>query len=265
MTPARPRPESPCRRPAPAALALALLALLIVPAPGAAQSKSDAFAGKIPPVSAGLFRKAGRFEVGLSGNLSVNDPFYSKYFGGLKVGYHFTEAMSAHLVLAGGLVTKAGSAVVCPTNSGCHPASRDQMWQVPGRLNTMSGLELAWAPVYGKLNVFSEQVGHFDLSLLVGGDLIRYQKVVATAYTTDAATAGKTPPTVSTVGGHVGVGARFFLAEWVAARLEFKDYVYRVPIPNWQEGGGPKKDIQNQLFTELGVTFFFPLHNRPVQ
>jgi outer membrane beta-barrel protein len=241
---------------------------LLFPARGAAQSKSDAFAGKIPPVSASLYRKAGRFELGLSGNISVNDAFYSKRFAGLKLGYHFTESMSAHLVVAGGLVAKAGSAVVCPSGQGCHSASDRQMWQVPGRINTLTGVEFAWAPVYGKLNAFSEQVGHFDLSILVGADWIRYQKVVGSAYFTTYDNLGQDapkPPSVATYGGHVGLGARFFFSEWIAARLEVKDYLYRVPIPNWQEGGSAKKDLQNQLFTELGVTFFFPLHNRPVQ
>jgi outer membrane beta-barrel protein len=252
-----------------AALSGVLAAALLAPAPAAAQSKSDAFAGKIPPVSAALFRKAGRWEVGASANLSVNDAFYSKYFLGLKVGYHFTETMSAHAILAGGLVEQAGSAVVCPSGQGCHAASEQQMWQVPGHINSISGLEFAWAPVYGKLDAFSEAVGHFDLSLLAGVDWIRYQEVVGSAYFVDENGNPKasvsTPPTVGTIGGHLGIGTRFFFSQWVAARLEFKDYLYEVSIPNWQEGGSVKKDLQNQLFVELGVTFFFPLHNRPVQ
>ena len=52
------------------------------PSAAAAQSKSDAFAGKIPPVSGQLYRKAGRFEVTATGNLSLNDAFFTKYFGG---------------------------------------------------------------------------------------------------------------------------------------------------------------------------------------
>ncbi len=69
----------------------------------------------------------------------------------------------------------------------------------------------------------------------------------------------------STFGGHFGLGVRVYFSEFVAARLEFRDYLYRVSVPNWQEGGGAKRDLQNQLFTELGVSFFFPMHNRPVQ
>ena len=230
-----------------------------------AQSKSDAFAGKIPPVSAGLYRKAERFELTPTIDLSVNDAFYSKYFGGLKLGYHFTESLSAHVFAAGGFNTKAGSAQVCPSNGGCHSAARTQMFQVPGNIQLMTGAEVAWAPVYGKLNVFSEKVAHFDLAIIGGLDWIRYQKVISSADAEVLETSGGHPPLTSTVGAHLGLGVRVFFNEWIAARLEFRDYLYRVSVPNWQEGGGAKRDLQNQLFTELGVSFFFPTQNRPVQ
>jgi outer membrane beta-barrel protein len=264
----RPAPHSwklPVRpRRAGAALATLLVALaLLAAAPARAQSKSDAFAGKIPPVSAQLYRKAGRFEATLSGNLSVNDPFYSKYFLGAKLGYHFTESLSAGALIMTGLDTKAGSAQVCPSNGGCHGASRTQMFQVPGNIKMISGLEGAWAPVYGKLNVFSEKVAHFDLSILAGADWIQYQKVLSEAQAESLG--GGHPAFASTIGGHVGLGVRVFFSEWIAARLEFRDYIYRVSVPNWQDSGGAKRDLQNQLFTELGVSFFFPRQNRPVQ
>ena len=67
----------------------------------------------------------------------------------------------------------------------------------------------------------------------------------------------------STVGGHLGLGFRLFLTQAVALRVEFKDYVYMVEVPNWQEGGKARSDLQNQLFTEVGLSVFFPFHNRP--
>jgi outer membrane beta-barrel protein len=255
----------PLSRLARAAGALLLVLCVAGPAAPRAQSKSDAFAGKIPPVSAGLYRKAGRTELTLSGNLSVNDAFYSKYFGGLKLGYHFTETLSATVYGAMGLNTKAGSAQVCPSNGGCHSADRVQMWQVPGNIKLMTGVEGAWAPVYGKLNLFSEQVAHFDLSIIGGADWITHQKVLSTADAQALDAAGGSPGTVSTIGGHVGLGVRVFFTEAIALRLEFRDYIYPVQVPNWREGSGAKRDLQNQLFTEIGVSFFLPTHNRPVQ
>jgi outer membrane beta-barrel protein len=243
-----------------------LLALLACAAPGAAraENKADAFEGKIPPVSGALFRKAGRVEVTATGNLSLDDAFYRKYFGGLKVGYHFTEHWALSAQVAAGLSSRTGSAVVCPSNGGCTGAKDWQLFQVPGNLKAVSGLELAWSPVYGKLNVFAERVAHVDLSILAGADVIAHEDVVSAADAALLRDAGKRPDTVMTPGGHVGLGVRVFFAEWVAARLEVKDYVYQVAVPNWREGTGARKDVVNQLFTEVGLSFFLPFHNRPL-
>ena len=46
-----------------------------------------------------------------------------------------------------------------------------------------------------------------------------------------------------------------------ALRLELKDYVYGVTVPNGVDGL-KSKDIQNQVFAELGVSVFFPFNNR---
>jgi outer membrane beta-barrel protein len=243
---------------------LALVALLLAAAPAAprAASKSDAFAGKIPPVSGQLYRKAGRLELTPMGGLSLNDAFFSKAFGGAKLGWHFTEFLSVSLQGQAGAVSRAGSAVVCPANQGCHPASEVELWQVPGRIEWMAGVEVAWAPVYGKLNVLAEKVAHFDLALLAGADWISHREVLAAGDAVALAAAGGTPGSVGTVGGHVGLGVRVFLSEALAVRWEVRDYIYGVRVPNVQEEGRARLDVQNQLFTELGVSVFFPFHNR---
>ncbi len=263
MDPAR-RGGSSTPRLAAALGLLLVLASLTAPSAPRAQSKSDAFAGKIPPVSAALYRKAGRYELTATGLASVNDAFYSKYFGGLRLGYHFTESLSASAFGATGLNTKAGSAQVCPSGEGCRPADRVEMWQVPGNIKYMAGLEGAWTPVYGKLNLFSEQVAHFDLGVLLGVDWVSYQRVLSSDDAEEYADDGRRPGTQSTIGIHAGLGARIFFAEYIALRLEFRDHVYPVKIPNVREGSS-RSELQHQLFTELGVSVFFPFHNRPVQ
>jgi outer membrane beta-barrel protein len=234
--------------------AAAALACAALPRAAAAQSKADAFAGKIPPVSGQLYRKAGRFEATATGNLSLNDAFFTKYFGGFKLGYHLRESLSVAAHAAGGAAVKSGSAVRC-SSSGCSDATETMLRQVPGRIRWLVGAEAAWSPVYGKLNVFSEQVAHFDLSLFAGPDLIAYDEVLA------ADRAAQSPGMATSVGGHFGVGARVFLTESIAARLELKDYVYSVKVPNVGSGG----DLQNQLFAELGISFFLPTRNRPIR
>jgi outer membrane beta-barrel protein len=238
------------------------LALLALPALAAAQSKSDAFAGKIPPVSGQLYRTAGRLELSVVGALSLNDAFYSKYFGTGKLTYHLTDAWSLGAYASAGTASQSSSSVLCSSSTGCADARQAQLWQVPGRIRMIVGAEGAWTPVYGKLNVLAEQVAHFDLSILVGPDLIFHDEVLSAQDAAVLEANGGTPGTKSTVGGHLGVAARLFLAEWLALRLEVKDYVYGVEVPNNAALG---TDWQNQLFTELGVSFFFPFRNRPVR
>ena len=240
-------------------LALALAAL---PALAAAQSKSDAFAGKIPPVSGQLFRTAGRLELTLSGAMSLNDAFFTKYFGTAKVTYHFSEFWSAGVYGSGGATSLSGSSTLCSSNAGCSNATDPQTWQVPGKILYIVGAEAGWTPVYAKLNFLSEHVGHFDLTILAGPDLIFHDKIVSAADAAVLAANGGSPGSESTFGGHAGIAARFFFSPWMALRLEFKDYVYGVTVPNDASSG---KNWQNQLFTELGLSFFFPTRNLPAR
>lgn len=242
-------------------LALAALAAAAVPSQARAQTKADAFAGKIPPVSGQLYRKAGRFELSPSLDLSLNDAFFKKYFGGLKLAYHPLEQIAVALYASGGLVATSDSAVVCSASAGCRAANDGELDQVPGRIRGILGLEGAWSPVYGKLNVLAEKVAHFDLSILIGPDLIAYDEILSRAEADRLAATGGSPGLTTTVGAHVGLGARVFFAEWAALRLEVKDYLYRVQVPNNGTGG----DLQNQLFTEVGFSVFFPTRNRSIR
>lgn len=242
------------------ALALAALVAATLPGVAAGQSKADAFAGKIPPVSGQLYRKGGRLELTALGNMSLNDAFFTKYFGGAKLAYHFTESLSAAVYASAGAARSAGSALVCSAAEGCADPEDKELWQVPGRIRSIAGVEGAWTPVYGKLNVVAERVAHFDLGVVLGPDAIIHDKVLAPADADALALAGGSPSTETTIGGHVGLAARLFLTEWLALRLEVKDYIYVVEVPN--NGGN---DLQNQLFTELGVSVFIPPRNRPTR
>lgn len=248
------------RRPLLAVVA-ALLAWATLPRVAAAQTKADAFAGKIPPVSGQLFRKAGRLELGLGGDVSINDAFFTKYFGGLELAYHLTESFALSLHGAGGFTTATGSAVVCSAKTGCSDASEVQMRQVPGRIRGLAALGVAWSPVYGKLNVLAEKVAHFDLAVLGGVDFVAHDEVLSRAHALVLEAEGADPKLTTTYGFHVGLGARLFLYESMAVRLVVKDLVYAVKVPN----NGSENDWQHQLFTEVGLSFFFPMHNRPLR
>jgi outer membrane beta-barrel protein len=228
-------------------LASTLLAVaLLAPAAPRAASKADALAERIPPISGRLYSKAGRLELTPTVNLSLNDAFFSKVLFGAKAGWHFNEHLSVHGLFATGLNRETGSTSVC-TATGCAPAQSAQLYQVPGNLRSLASVELGFSPVYGKVNVFAEKVLHFDLSLLGGADWITHREVLSAA----EANAGASPGNRSAFGAHVGVGARVFMGRTLALRLEVKDYLYRVPVLG-------ETTLQNQLFTEIGVSVFLP-------
>jgi hypothetical protein len=89
-------------------------------------------------------------------------------------------------------------------------------------------------------------------------DYLTYRQVLSA----QDAEAGVVPGSESTVGGHIGLGMRVFFTQAFALRLEVKDYLYQVDVPNVVSDGGSSKDLQNQIVAELGVSLFFPFRNR---
>ncbi len=228
----------------PCAAALACL----VPA-AARGSAADAFENKVKPVSGQLYTKAGKLELTLpTGQLSLMDAFFSKYMVGAKLGYHFNEYLSLGVTGVYGTTNPTGSTSVCRGNEGCQAASAAQLYQVPGLIKWIGGAEVAFSPVYGKLNVFAEKAVHFDLSILAGADVVSYRDVLSA----NQASAGTVPGDVKALGGHVGLGTRVFLSRLLALRIELRDVIYSV-------SSLPTGKLQNQLFAEVGLSFLFPL------
>lgn len=222
-----------------------LAAAAFAAAPAAVRAaEADAFEGKIRPISNLLYGKAGRLEVTPGGALSLNDAFFRKYMASGKLTWHFSEWLALSGTFASGVARPTGSTNVCPPNQACSPASDEQLARVPGEIQMMAGGEIGFAPVYAKVSAFAEKVGHFDLSLLLGADWIRYRRVTSPG----EAVTGESK---SAVGGHAGLGARLFIAEWGAIRLEVKDYAYLVSV-------GGENRIEQQLMAEMGLSFFLP-------
>jgi len=233
-----------------AAFAAALVALAPVAARGSA---ADAFENKVKPVSGQLYRKAGKLELTIpAGVISLNDAFFTKYMAGAKLTYHLSESWSLGVNGSIGTSSATGSTSICTVT--CKPADSTQLNQVPGDIKWIAGGEIGFSPLYGKLNLFGEKALHFDLSLLVGADLVSYRDVLPAT----AANAGATPGTVSTPGGHVGIGARLFFARFMALRLELRDVIYKVSAL-------PSANLQTQLLAEAGLSFFIPVgrHDEP--
>jgi outer membrane beta-barrel protein len=195
---------------------------------------------RVRPVSGHLFLKEGRFEFSPSATFSVKDAFFTKYILGGTLTYHATETLGVSLRAGYAIPTVAGAAQICnfSDGSGCHRPTYDELnGKAPGQLTLMGGVDLQWAPIYGKVSLLAENFLHFDLYGIGGATAVQYRGPGATELT---------------VGGNVGVGMRFFVNRWVTVRSEFRDLIYVEKAIN------PSTTLRNQLLFELGVSFFFP-------
>lgn len=230
---------------------LALLAALALPAgvqaaqpageaeADAAKAKPIDLQDKMPPVSGRLFLKNGRFEISPTLSASLADAFFQKYGLGLKLNYHFLESFSVGLFATYALDTPSGVVTVCKADGSCSEPGLEELAKLPGKLGLLAGLDLAWAPIYGKFNVFSEKVLHFDVALIAGASAIQYE-------------APDGSDSIA-VGGHFGLGQRYFITPSMTLRIELRDYIYSGKTV--QLGNSDSK-LENQIMFELGLSFF---------
>ena len=228
---------------------------------------------RIQPVSGHLFLMDGRFELSPALGLSFRDAFFTKVMFGAALTYHFTETFAASLRGAYMLSLVSGSAQLCTqpgSQSGrpaeCHAPTMTQLTQdadgtarnkAYGLMTFLGTIDLEWAPLYGKVALFAENVLYFNMYGLAGPALVVYG-----------------PSAAVTVGGNLGLGFRFAINRWLAVRLELRDTLYNEV--GWPEvvvrdadgrvvkksDGTPQTEapqsLRNQLTAELGLSFFFP-------
>jgi outer membrane beta-barrel protein len=231
---------------------LALLAALALPAsalgaqPSAQEPENEGqkavpidLEDKMPPVSGRLFLKNGRFEISPTLSASLADAFFQKYSGGLKLNYHLVESISVGLFATYSLNTPSSVVSVCKPDGSCKGPELAELTDVPGKLGMMAGVDVAWAPMYGKFSLFAEKVLHFDLAFVGGLSAVQYQVPGgANAFA---------------IGGHFGVGQRYFITPNLTLRVELRDYVYNAQTVKL---GNSSSKLQNQIMFELGLSYF---------
>jgi outer membrane beta-barrel protein len=199
---------------------------------------------RIKPVSGAIFEGGGRHELSPEFDLSLDDPFFQKYMFGLKYAYHINNQFAVGLRGVFGFATPSSSVNICNSLT-CGAPTLQQLLMTPGDIGLMIGLNLDWAPLYGKMNFFGERVLHFDTFVSAGPDVIQYH---------DPSAAGNA---AFTFGGHVGVGQHYLFNQWFGIRVDFRDYFY---AGNRDVNGVAQGGLENQLMLEIGASFFFPLH-----
>lgn len=196
---------------------------------------------RIRPVSGNLFLKDGRHELSPTVDLSLNDAFFTKSVFGLRYAYHLSEKWSVGGKVGWALSTPSGAVTTCDSSGeNCRTPSKERLARTPGDFDLLAGVDVSWAPLYGKISVLAEKVLHFDTYALAGAGALR----------TRLAAEGEVEPTSTIVPEvHLGVGQRYFLNRFMTLRFEIRDVLYQ------QEIGG-RNDLQNQLLFGVGLSFF---------
>ncbi len=203
---------------------------------------------RVRPVSGHQFLMKGRFEASPGVGLSIKDAFFLKVTPTLALTYHFSEVVGLSLRGAYSISSVSNAAQICTTEAsggrGCRPPTKEELTNnsAYGQMSLNAGLELQLAPIYGKIGLVAEKFLEFNMYAALGPTFIMYG-----------------PNNTPTVGGNVGVGARFFVNKFLSVRLELRDLLYNesFTLPD------VKSSFRNQLMGELGLSIFLPTTFEP--
>ncbi len=189
--------------------------------------KKKTLADRVKSVQRKQFIKKSRIEVFPHFGLDLNDPFYQHFILGGSVAYHFADSMAAEL-RAGGVIGSVDQSAIRFVREETGSLIND-----PPEFKWHADIDFVWAPLYGKISLFTESILHFDTFVTVGPGV----------FATDA----NVNPSMN-----IGIGQRYFINEWLTARVEIRDYIFI-------DSRNGESDIQNLLILGFSVSGFFPM------
>jgi len=179
------------------------------------------------------FLKRGRFELAPIFSTSVNDAFFQKVGGGLRLAYSLQDSFA--IALRGSYYTPFRTDNVRTGKL----AFQSQL--LTSQLNGQAMIDGVWSPVYGKASFLADSIVHFDLYLAAGFGVVW------------SATSGPPRNEGPHLATEVGGGVRFYPKEWMAFELGLMATFYPdqpiVSVP---------ATIQTVFVANVGVSFFFP-------
>ncbi|MGE5085389.1 MAG: outer membrane beta-barrel domain-containing protein [Bacillota bacterium] len=176
--------------------------------------------------------KTGRFELFGGGTIVTNDPFFNTIGGTIKLGYFLSETWGVELNYFGLTTTERDATKELQdiqnvaTESLAYPKS-------------YMGVDIMWAPIYGKMTWFNDRIIPFDLYFSGG-------------YGTTNTSSGENAGTI-----HVATGQIFSLTKSVAFRWDFSWNFFNASFVN-SSTHVKETNSFNNLFLTVGMSWFFP-------
>ena len=222
-----------------------------------------------PAVENRFFKKQSRLEISPMFGYVPNNPFARRFVGSGSLGYHFNETWSAHVQvqyspdLAENDLKDLTAILLDRANTGEAGA---EFRQPLDKVTLGAVVGVAWAPVYGKINLVGETVLNFDFYLFGGVGMVSKNEYAATyevdeTNPNDFVNLGTAVPEVE-VGPYIGIGQNYFLSQSIAIKIDLRTAFYIDDAPRYTEDFDPDvrqpQRLYNNLVAGAGFAFFFP-------
>lgn len=196
-----------------------------------------------------VYEKANRHEIGILLGMIPNDSFFNYFPVGLRYDYFFLESVA--LEVAGAYVPSSSSSLrkdLLEFSGGAI-----QGVQLPERVQWYAGLNVYWAPVHGKVSLFTTKLTSFDIGLLVGLGILGSQKEQDGKWVTRKSYGDAVPFNLM---ANLGLGFHLFLTDYLALRLDYRHYIFPA-LPDrgqseWSNG------VRSLAEITLGLGYFTP-------
>jgi outer membrane beta-barrel protein len=157
------------------------------------------------------FLKKHRLELAPFAGITLNDPLIRHYSFGGDLNYYITDVLSIG----------AEGQYFIKELSERESLVGLQYYLVPtlNKLKYHYALAFGYVPGYGKFGLFNKWIVHWDLTFALGIGMIRTE-IIPRAF-------GATSFTNDDIVGHVGLGVRLFVLDWLTLGVTFRDYMYK--------------------------------------
>jgi outer membrane beta-barrel protein len=157
------------------------------------------------------FLKKSRLELAPFAGITLNDPLIRHYSFGGDLNYYITDVLSVGL--EGQYFIKELSERESLVGL--------QYYLVPtlNKLKYHYAFAMGYVPGYGKFGLFNKWIVHWDLTFALGIGMIKTE-IIPRAF-------GDKSFTNDNIVGHVGLGVRLFVLDWLTLGVTFRDYMYK--------------------------------------
>lgn len=189
------------------------------------------------------FLKRHRFEISPLFASTVNDAFYQKVGGGLRLAYNFGDTFA---LAARGAVYQNEDLNLAPlrTDNVREGKVAFQSQLLSSQIYRQVMVDGIWSPIYGKAAWLDRSIVHFDFYLAAGFGM------VWSATSFDSGNEAGLGPHLA---ADLGLGMRFYPLEWMALEAGLMLTVY----PDQPVSSVPGT-LQQVLAANVGVSFFLP-------